>query len=246
MPSVEWNSNYWGGGYDWPESGEEWSKAWGGSRAQWLYTLFPRISRWLPATSICEIATGYGRWTEYLIPLAGKYTGIDLSPACVQGCRERFSAAENAAFGVTDGRTISGVDDESVDLVFSFDSLVHCERDVMAAYVQECLRVLKPGGVAFLHHSNWAALAREEPNKHCRGESVSGQTLAIDVQDCGGAVLVQECVNWGKVDLLDCISTFTKPSGRNNEVFATPRLIENRTFMLEAEICRTAFSAYTR
>jgi len=35
MPELSWNAGHRGGEYDWPQAGEEWSAAWGGSEAQW-------------------------------------------------------------------------------------------------------------------------------------------------------------------------------------------------------------------
>ena len=58
-----------------------------------------------------------------------------------------------AEFRCTDGLSIPE-DDNSVDLVFSFDSLVHVEREVMQSYLAALTRCLKPGRFAFLQHSN--------------------------------------------------------------------------------------------
>jgi hypothetical protein len=46
------------------------------------------------------------------------------------------------------------VADESVNFVFSFDSLVHADELVLAAYIKEFKRILTDNGVAFIHHSN--------------------------------------------------------------------------------------------
>ena len=49
------------------------------------------------------------------------------------------------------------VDDESIDFAFSADSLVHADLDVIAAYLSELARTLRPNGVGFIHHSNLGA-----------------------------------------------------------------------------------------
>ena len=41
--------------------------------------------------------------------------------------------------------------------VFSFDSLVYAENDVIAAYLSQLARKLSPDGVGFIHHSNIGA-----------------------------------------------------------------------------------------
>jgi hypothetical protein len=44
--------------------------------------------------------------------------------------------------------------DGSVDFVFSFDSLVHVEMDVIEAYLKQLAAKLTPNGVGFIHRSN--------------------------------------------------------------------------------------------
>ena len=62
VATVDENQSFWAG-YDWSRAGEEWSEGWGGSHAQWYGVVLPRIARFLPASSILEIAPGHGRWT---------------------------------------------------------------------------------------------------------------------------------------------------------------------------------------
>src|SRR5437588_8458413 len=157
MPGVDANRRQWDGRYAWPEGGEEWSAGWGGADAQWHSSLRPRLRPLLPASTILEIAPGYGRWTKYLIECCDRYIGVDLSAQGVEACRRRFADVEHAEFHVNDGRSLTMIDDASIDLAFSFDSLVHVEEDVIGAYLDELARVFAVDGVAFLHHSNLAA-----------------------------------------------------------------------------------------
>src|SRR4051812_18318564 len=156
MPDVEANLRQWDSEYSWPDQGDEWSAAWGGVDAQWHSTLLPRVGTFLPAATILEIAPGFGRWTNYLLGACDRYVGVDLSPASIEACRERFAGVGHAEFHVNDGRSLDVVGDASVDFAFSFDSLVHVEEDAIAGYVDELARVLSPSGLAFIHHSNLA------------------------------------------------------------------------------------------
>jgi hypothetical protein len=61
---------------------------------------------------------------------------------------------------VNDGKSLAMVEDRSVDFAFSFDSLVHVEADVIAAYLNQLGKKLKPGGFAFFHHSNLESYRR--------------------------------------------------------------------------------------
>ena len=56
---------------------------------------------------------------------------------------------------LNDGRSLSMIPDSSVDFVFSFDSFVHPDRDVVEAYLRQLGTKLKIGGKGFIHHSNF-------------------------------------------------------------------------------------------
>ena len=154
MPTLEENLSVWGDSYEWVRAGEEWSKAWGSTRMQWYGSILPRISAFVPADSILEIAPGFGRWTNYLKDLCKTIAIVDISEKCIDACRRRFSAEQHISFHVNDGKSLDVVPDGSVDLVFSYDSLVHVEDVIMESYVKEISKKLKKNGVAFIHHSN--------------------------------------------------------------------------------------------
>src|SRR5687768_4980448 len=97
--------------------------------------LYPRVRQFLPAATILEIAPGHGRWTQYLLPLCERLIGVDVAANCVAACRERFAGDAHAEFHKNDGMSLPMVPDGKVDFAFSFDSLVHCERDVMQSYI---------------------------------------------------------------------------------------------------------------
>jgi len=137
MATIELNKQKWDGEYEWIRQGEEWSCAWGGSEAQWSFTITPRIRPFIPTGTILEIAPGYGRWTNYLKDYCDGLVAIDLSESCIQACRQRFSNSRYIAFHVNDGSSLEMVNDHSVDFVFSYDSLVHSEADVKDAYVSQ-------------------------------------------------------------------------------------------------------------
>ena len=130
MATVDENQSFWAL-YDWSGSGEEWSEGWGGSHAQWYGVVLPRIARFLPASSILEIAPGHGRWTAFLREHCDQLSIVDLDAACIDACRERFAGDERIAYHVNDGRSLDMIEDGSVDFAFSFDSLVHADAEVI-------------------------------------------------------------------------------------------------------------------
>jgi len=93
------------------------------------------LQQWIPCKTLLEIAPGFGRWTQYLKDLADYLIVVDLTEKCIMACRERFAAAANISYVVNDGRSLGSVSDVSVDFIFSFDSLVHVEADVIESYL---------------------------------------------------------------------------------------------------------------
>lgn len=135
-----------------------------------------------------------------------------------------------ALFLVNDGRSLR-VGDERVDFAFSFDSLVHVEAPEVDGYVRELARVLKPGGTAWLHHSNLAAYAddgRIPPALTTRlwlATTMSARAFRERAKDAGLVCLAQEIVNFVSrgarsdrhrisgigIPLADCFSLLEKP-----------------------------------
>jgi SAM-dependent methyltransferase len=270
MPSIEWNQSVWGRTYPWPAQGDEWSAVWGGSETQWFATILPRIRKFLPAKLLLEIAPGYGRWTAYLLPLCDKYVGVDVAETCVNACKQRFGTAENASFFANDGKSLSMVADRSVDFVFSFDSLVHVEADVIDAYMVELSRVLAPNGIGFIHHSNLGAhltslrvarllemaaspvpLAGRALTRlriigwnHMRAKSMTAERFAIACSKVGLVCVGQELIDWGHIGrkMIDCLSLVARPGSR----WARPNVtVSNPNFMDEAFSARRIASVYT-
>jgi SAM-dependent methyltransferase len=250
MPDVAWNTETWGHSYKWPAGGEDWSQPWGGSEAQWFGSLYPRLHRLIPARRILEIAPGFGRWTRFLVPACETYLGIDLAEACVVECRRRFAAASHARFVANDGYSLQHAQDGAFDLIFSFDSLVHADRDVLESYVPQMLRKLAPGGAVFIHHSNLAAIIGPDgvrPDglaENGRSRTVSAAIVADTIDAAGGRVLVQEAVNWVfNMALTDVFTTFGRVQDFPDHV---PVHLANPRYMDEAEMILGFQSPYAQ
>ena len=158
MPTIAANAGRWTT-HRWVAQGDEWSP--GGTAAGtdllWWRTLLPRIRRFVPARTVLEIGPGYGRWTNYLKSLCEHLVAIDVTPGCIDACRVRFAGDPHLEFHVNDGTSLDVISDHTIDFVFSFDSLVHAEADVLDRYIKQLPRILTPGGAAFIHHSNLGA-----------------------------------------------------------------------------------------
>jgi SAM-dependent methyltransferase len=250
MPQVDWNKRTWEAESKWRDGGDRWSNAWGGPQMQWHGTLLPRIHSFLPTGTILELGPGFGRWTEFLQSACERLIVVDLSQACIAACRARFRAQPHVECHTNDGKSLDIVPDGSIDFVFSFDSLVHVEADVIDAYLEQLAKKMKPDGIGFIHHSNLARYrdyfrcVRGVPllrtllrplgfatRTHDRGATVSAESFARSAEAAGLQCIGQEWINWDSPLLIDCISTFT-PKG---SVWDTGnRVVRNRFFMDEA------------
>jgi SAM-dependent methyltransferase len=244
MPDIAWNKSAWEGSYDWSGHGEEWSRPWISSRAQWYGSLLPRVSKWLPSRRILEIAPGFGRWTRFLINLTTEnYAGVDLSQACIDGCNNRFKGHSNASFFVNDGMSLDGISADQFDFVFSFDSLVHAEFSVFQHYIPQILAKLSENGVAFIHHANASSgVNEEELRRHLRATNVCSKTVKQLIESHGGAVIIQEEINWRSRSRIDCLTTFCLKGSENDAGY---RKLENDNFMAEAYLIANFQSAYS-
>ena len=243
MRNVEFNSQYWDGDYDWTGGGEEWSDMWGGSRAQWLGSLYPRVSAFLPTKTILEIAPGFGRWTRFLLASSESYQGVDLSQECVDACIARFQRSPHAQFFKNDGASLDFADDGAIDFIFSFDSLVHASLDVLHAYIPQIVSKLSPSGVAFIHHSNWLGTGEGLSNDHGRATDVSCDAVKESIETSGGRILIQEKINWGAHECTDCLTTFSREDAYSS---LQPVTLENQEFMREGNYIREFQSPYSR
>jgi SAM-dependent methyltransferase len=238
MPGIEKNERHWSRA-PWRKGGDRWSRHWGGPDYQWLGMMYPRVREFVPAPTILEIGCGHGRWTRYLIRLCDRLIGVDLTARCVEACRERFAGEPRASFHKNDGKSLAVVPDGEVDFAFSFDALIHCEGDVVQAYVEQLAHKLTPDGAAFLHHSNLAAYANPQTgalahrNRGWRGRTVSAALFEQYCRDAGLVCIGQELVRWWEdyPAFSDCFSMLTRPGSR----FAREnRVVENPGYVAQA------------
>lgn len=59
---------------------------------------------------------------------------VDLVYKCIEPCRRRFACVDHIEYHVNDGRSLDAIENDSIDYVFSMDSLVHADPVVMREY----------------------------------------------------------------------------------------------------------------
>jgi ubiquinone/menaquinone biosynthesis C-methylase UbiE len=266
MPTLDENLKKFNSEEDWNElaGGEQWSDPWGNTESLWHFVILPRIHAFLPAAKGVEIAPGHGRWTQYLKDQCGFLTLVDLAPHCIEVCKRRFATNANISYVVNSGSDLPGVPDHSADFVFSFDSLVHAESDVMCGYLREIARVLAPNGVAFLHHSNSGVYASQSRlldkvsvtsaigrrihswfpfRLGWRARSVTAEMIREKSHSLGLNCFRQERISWETGPYLrDSLSTLTRKGSAWDK---PPILIDNPAFAAEANYVRLMSTLYS-
>ncbi len=149
----EENARIWDA-YDWSGGGEEWTRHAehrGLDPTRWKRRLIDEVMKPHVSGVVLEIGPGAGRWSVELVELARELVVADISETCLQECRQRLG--ERVRFHlITDG-SLSFLDNDSVDSVWSYDVFVHINPADIETYLTEIARVLVPGGVAVIHHS---------------------------------------------------------------------------------------------
>lgn len=185
---------------------------------QWDQVIYPLI-RELDFTTVLDLACGHGRNTEFLRQHSREIHLVDINASCIAACRERFGDEKDGTrfhYHVTDGNNLRMLPEASLSLVYTWDSMVHFDKLIVRDYVQEIARVLQPGGSAFLHHSNYGAVAPH--SDWASNPGTRSDMSAVLMQDYAAAagltVLRQElqgrAEGWG-IDELDCASILRKP-----------------------------------
>jgi SAM-dependent methyltransferase len=101
-----------------------------------------------------EIGSGLGRICRALRRHFDEVIGLDISPRMVAQAGELVQD-DGITFRVSDGTTLRGVEDASVDLVFTFTVFQHIpDPAIVAGYLAEAGRVLRAGGLLVFQWNN--------------------------------------------------------------------------------------------
>ena len=157
--SVELNRDLWGG-HSWRSDADDftWSRDWKQEMVDGL--LRPTMSA---GGIILEIGPGGGRWSKHLVEWADELILVDITAHTLNLCRERLGSNGSVRFIHNHGADLPGIPDVSVDRIWSYDVFVHIAPLDTAGYLHEIARVLRPGGVAVIHH---AGASRPLPPEH--------------------------------------------------------------------------------
>lgn len=159
-----------------------------------------------------DIAAGRGRNSVRLADKAKRVICLDINPDNIEHMRRRFDGGSRFSFVQNDGMTLRGIADKSVDLAYSFNSMVHFDMEVVISYVNECFRVLRPGGHAFIHHSNYTDNPGGDFRTNPHWRNFMSLTLFRHLAlKAGFTIVLSQSLFWGGIADLDGIALLQKP-----------------------------------
>ena len=184
---------------------------------QWERTIWP-IIKGEDFSSTLELACGHGRNTEFLRRHAKSIDLVDVNQTCIDACEKRFGSEKDGCvfrYYVTTGNSLP-VPSSSISFVYTWDSMVHFDKLVVRDYVHDVFRALKPGGSAFLHHSNYGTVAPDSSwtKNHGNRSDMTAELMREYAEEAGLKIKFQRLSGtadgWG-IDDLDCLTLVTKP-----------------------------------
>ena len=103
-----------------------------------------------PDARVVDLGCGIGRVLRPLAAHCKEIVGVDISSEMLEEAQGYLSGVGNAQLLRTPGRTLPGIEDASVDFLYSLLCLIHVDRRSTFRYLGEIKRVLQPNGVAYL------------------------------------------------------------------------------------------------
>lgn len=98
---------------------------------------------------VLDLGCGFGRVAAVLAPRCRSVLGLDVSAGMIAEARRRFGGLGNVTFERTGGQDLASLADAALDLVLAIDSfpyLVQTGPEVVARHLDDCSRILRPGG----------------------------------------------------------------------------------------------------
>lgn len=178
---------------------------------QWENLIWPILKeRNIDYHCVLDFAAGYGWNSVKLRQYADRIIIVDINQESIDACKERFKGDDRFVYIKTNGISLTGIRNEDVTFIYSFDSMVHFDSDVVREYLKEFYRVLKPGGYGFCHHSNYTDNPTGDFTKSAHWRNfMSKELFAHYCAKEGLTIVEQRVIDWS-VEKLDCLSLFCK------------------------------------
>ena len=110
------------------------------------------------SSSLLEIGSGIGRMTSAFTNRCEKVIAADVDSAFLERCRQTVARVGRidrlTTLHVANGKTLA-LNDNTVDLAFSYITLQHCQPNDALELVNQAIRVTRSGGTVVLNFRTW-------------------------------------------------------------------------------------------
>jgi len=132
---------------------------------------------------MAELGCGAGRMTRAFAGRFCSVKAVDISGEMQSRAKDYLRSFSNIEWILTDGESLSGIENATVDFVFSYLVLQHMpDKKVVRNAISEMMRVLRPGG-AFLFQFNGSV----RPTMNWKGRTISGVLDGLATMGLRGA-----------------------------------------------------------
>lgn len=171
------------------------------------HTIFRRLFGKLDLAAVLELACGHGRHAERIAEQCGHLHLMDIHAENIDFCRARLSRFSNIAYHLNNGFDYQPIATGSLTAIFCYDAMVHFSPDLVQSYLADTARVLKPGGKALFHHSNYPAPRDRHygQNPHARNH-MTRELFQTCATAAGLSVEESVVIPWGLDPDLDCVT----------------------------------------
>jgi len=172
-----------------------------------FYGLFEHLD----LTAVLELACGHGRHSEIVAKRSDQLTLMDVHEENLEYCRKRLAQFRNTVFYKNSGHDFQPIADEALTAIFCYDAMVHFSPDIVQAYLHDTARVLKSGGMALYHHSNYPAPPDRHYGQNPHARNHMTESLFRGFSDESGLAIVESLpIQWGGVADLDRLTLLRK------------------------------------
>ncbi len=162
---------------------------------------------------VVELACGRGRHVEQYANKAKTIVLVDILEKNIEYCKRRFSNRDNIIYYKNNGYDLSKLNTGEYSALFTYDAMVHFEMFDVYQYLLETYRILRSGGKALFHHSNFAKMYDQTfNNAHNKGgrNFMSKELFAYLAYKAGFDIVEQKVIDWSEPEM-DCITLVKKP-----------------------------------
>jgi len=120
--------------------------------------------------AMAELGCGTGRMTWSFAQRFQSVCAVDISAEMQSRAKGYLQSSSNIRWILSDGETLSGVENDSVDFVFSYLVLQHMPtKELVFSSVREMMRILRVGGVFLFQFNGF-----DQPTMNWKGRAISG------------------------------------------------------------------------